>query len=302
MGIRYRAGPRSSATKSASATRIRKYAVSADDDQPARNSRRVGSRTSSPTATISRTKASVDMSAMIRPMSGLPDWRDRIDDVSPTVLVLGGFLTSPPFYRAFRQRLLHRGAAGVVIANIWTPEWLLAGAIGLGPIVRRAAGAFRQAVQLSAASPQSGGAPILVVGHSAGGMVARLLTAERPFAGRRTAAAARTSVKPGAIVTLGTPHRVGQVRRIGRRVSTAAAAFAEEAVPGATFAPAVGYLSVASRAIVGRPDGDGRARIAFRVYRDLLPSDIGSMEGDGVVPLGAALLDGARHAVLDDIV
>src|SRR5437762_13848430 len=133
MGIRYRAGPRSSATKSASATRIRKYAVSADDDQPARNSRRVGSRTSSPTAAINRTKASVDMSAMIRPMSRMPDWRDRIDDVSPTVLVLGGFLTSPPFYRPFRERLLRHGAAGGVVANIWPPERLLAGPSGPGP-------------------------------------------------------------------------------------------------------------------------------------------------------------------------
>src|SRR2546428_1968024 len=95
---------------------------------------------------------------MIRPMSDRPDWLARVDDVAPTVLVLGGFLTSPPFYRPLLLRLLRRGAPAVVVANVWTPEWLLAGAIGLGPIVGRALGALPTATHLSAASRMSPGA------------------------------------------------------------------------------------------------------------------------------------------------
>jgi hypothetical protein len=57
---------------------------------------------------------------------------------------------------------------------------------------------------------------------------------------------------------------------------------------------------------MGRPDGTGRERVAHRLYRQLLedagtdpPGDV--LEGDGVVPVGSALLEGARHVVLDNI-
>jgi len=53
------------------------------------------------------------------------------------VLLLGGFLTSPPFYRPLRGRLLRRGAVDVIVANVWTPDWLIAPMAGLGWIVER---------------------------------------------------------------------------------------------------------------------------------------------------------------------
>ena len=53
-------------------------------------------------------------------------WRDTPLKVPPTVLLIGGFLTSPPFYWPLRDRLLARGAAAVVTANMWTPDWLVA--------------------------------------------------------------------------------------------------------------------------------------------------------------------------------
>ena len=53
--------------------------------------------------------------------------------LAPTVLILGGFLTSPPFYRPLRRRLLARGAAAVVVANVWTPDWLIPRYAASGP-------------------------------------------------------------------------------------------------------------------------------------------------------------------------
>jgi hypothetical protein len=197
-----------------------------------------------------------------------------------------------------RARMIERGAASVIVANVWTPHWLLAGATGLGPILRRAAHAFHTAVGVSRASAPSGGAPILVVGHSAGGMLARLLTADEPFDGRRYGSAPWT----GAIVSLGTPHRVVGDGDLGVRVESMATGFADRVVPGARFAPNVGYLSVASRSITGRPDGTGRERVAYRLYQGLLPQPGATgIEGDGLVPVRSALLEGARHIVLDGI-
>jgi hypothetical protein len=216
---------------------------------------------------------------------------------SPTVLILGGFLTAPVAYRGLVRRLRDRGAAGVVVANVWTPDWLLAGVRGVGPITTRSAKALVRAVDL--AREVSGGAPLLVVGHSAGGVTARLLTAQEPFPGRRFGAARHI----GAIVSLGTPHCLATGQGIGRRMQEVGASVADRCVPGACFAPQVGYVSVASRAISGNPHGNPRQRMANLMYRSVIGrAAVGGVEGDGVVPVAAAILPGSRSVLLDGAV
>lgn len=125
--------------------------------------------------------------------------------------------------------------------------------------------------------------------------MARVLTATVPFEGRRFAGAGRI----GAIATLGSPHLVtGGGRR--NEASGRTSAFLGEHVPGARFAPGVGYVTVASRLVVGRPDGDGRSRTAYRLYQGLLPEPGAlSIEGDGVIPVRSALLDGTTRILLE---
>jgi hypothetical protein len=237
------------------------------------------------------------------------DWRTAPDAVEPTILVLGGFLTSPPLYLPMRRRLLRRGAAHVVVAPVWLPDWLLAAGRDMGPILTRSGRALLRACAIAEGSARSGGAPLLVVGHSAGGMTARLLTSPEPYAGRRFGAAGRI----GAIVTLGTPHRVTPTGLAGGRLANAAMTFADRVVPGPAFAPTTGYLTVASRSVVGRADGDRRARVAFGLYRSIhadagadaggaaLAGPDGAILGDGLVPVASALLPGAEAIVLDGI-
>jgi hypothetical protein len=226
-----------------------------------------------------------------------PGWIDAVLDgrpPAPTVLVLGGFLTVPPLYRALAGGLQARDAAAVVVANVWTPDWLLAAGRGLGPILTRSGRALLAASECSRAV--SLGAPVLVIGHSAGGMSARLLTSPVPFEGRRLNASGRI----GAIVTLGTPHVVGETGRLGSRIAARTAAFANREVPGAAFSPRIGYLAVASRRIVGRCDGTPRQRLAWQGYSNLLGDrDAHVIEGDGLIPVRSALLPGAPSLVLD---
>ena len=230
-------------------------------------------------------------------------WRDAPDECDPTVLILGGFLTSPPLYFPMRRRLLERGAAGVVIAPVWLPDWLVAVGRGMGPILTRSGRALFHAGEVAEGSARSGGAPLLVVGHSAGGLTARLLTSPELFAGRRLAAAPRM----GAIVTLGTPHRVAPAGLAGRRLADAATDFADRVVPGPAFAPTTGYLAVASRSVIGRADGDAGERVAYGLYRSI-DADAGAdvlacdgVEGDGLVPVASARLSGVETILLDGI-
>jgi hypothetical protein len=143
---------------------------------------------------------------------------------------------------------------------------------------------------------------VLYIGHSAGGLIGRLLTSPVPFEGRTLNAAGRI----GTLVTLGTPNAappVGRERaRWGRRVGEAGARFAELHVPGATFAPTTAYVSVASTFLVGRREtADPRERFVRGLYEDVYPQpDLDSVAGDGLIPVAAALLPGSRQIVLAD--
>jgi hypothetical protein len=226
-------------------------------------------------------------------------WRSDPDHVAPTVLLLGGLFTSPLMYRAMRRRLLERGAAAVVVANVWLPDWLIAMRRGMGAILTRASRALLTALAASAGSPESRGAPLLVVGHSAGGLTARLLMSPEPFMGRKLGGARHI----GAVVTLGTPHAVAERRSIGRLLAAHVTSFADRAVPGSLFAPATGYLAVSSRFVVGRPGGNVRERAASMLYRGMLPLPRAeTIDGDGLVPVVAAGLADAEVLVLDGIV
>jgi hypothetical protein len=222
-------------------------------------------------------------------------WRSHPGTVRPTVLILGGYLTAPPLYRHFAERLRARGAAGIVVAPVWTPDWLIASARGAGAIATRSGKALLAAG--SEAAEVSEGAPVLVLGHSAGGLIARMLTASQPLEGKRFGAAPRI----GAIVSLGTPHLLSDGVGIGRFLNHSLAAVAEQAAPGACHAPMIGYVSVASRAIRADPQGNGRERVAHLLYRSVLGRGaVTGTEGDGLVPVASTRAPGWRHVVVDD--
>jgi hypothetical protein len=214
---------------------------------------------------------------------------------APVVLVLGGFLTSPPMYRAFSRDLRARGAADVVVADVWTMDWLLAASRGLGAILTRSS---RGLLEASGRSERlAGGAPVLVIGHSAGGVSARLLTSPEPYAGRPLNGGSRI----GALVTLGTPHVVRLEAASRNRVGAEAAAFANRVVPGAALAPRTGYLAVGSSKVLGRRDGSVGDRRTWALYAGLVPFDPpDEIRGDGLIPIASSLLPGVPQLTLDD--
>ena len=212
----------------------------------------------------------------------------------PHVFIVGGFLTSPPLYWGMRDALRARGAASVAIAPVWTPDWLIAGWVGLGPLMRRTAKAVVRAYR------QAGGRPLLVVGHSAGGVLARLATSPAPFQGHRAGVAEAY----GALVTIGTPHRTTEPAGRRNRAAHDATSFLDRTIPGAWFAPRTGYLTVGSRYAMGGPadDPDRRRRMTGALYAMVGGEAARTGWGDGLIPERCQHLDAARRLTLEGVI
>jgi len=206
----------------------------------------------------------------------------------PRVLIVGGFVTVPLNYWPMRRRLLARGAAAVDIAQIWPPDWALASVVGLGPVMRRTKRAVLQSYRAA------GDQPIIVVGHSGGGIAARLAMSAVPFHGEKGGVAEAV----GCLVTLGTPHGLAALTTRYHHAGHDAAEFLDRTSPRAFFAPRTAYLSVGSdyeRAAVEGPIGWA----ASQVFSAIVGND-GVRGGDGIVPFSAVHLDGAKQLTFRD--
>ncbi|MFN8518228.1 MAG: hypothetical protein U0667_02300 [Chloroflexota bacterium] len=215
--------------------------------------------------------------------------RDR-----PWVLIVGGLLAPPVAYRRMRRRLLHRGAAGVDIAPVHALDWGLAGVRGFGALQRKVA------LAIEGTHRRAAGRPIMVVGHSGGGLLARLAMSEAPYRGHVGGMADRV----GCLVTLGSPHDLHLAPLRGTHEGVRLAAHLARHAPGAHDAPGTAYLTVGSEAVrpaTGPPSRRrgpiARAQHAF--FRRITGPTLAS-GGDGIVSLSLAHLPGARHLTLHD--
>ncbi len=214
----------------------------------------------------------------------------------PHVLIVGGLLSPPVAYRRMRRRLLDRGAAHVDIAPVSAVGWARAGLHGFGALQRTVARA------IAGTHAGAAGRPIMVVGHSGGGLLSRLAMCEAPYRGRIGGAAGMV----GCLVTLGSPHGVHHALLQRSHEGTRLAAFLATHAPGAHHAPGTAYVTVASDAVAPRPAGHpptrrgpiARLQRAFflRITGPTIPPG-----SDGIVSLAHAHLPGARQLTLHDV-
>jgi len=153
---------------------------------------------------------------------------------------------------------------------------------------------------------QSGGDRVLLIGHSAGGWLARAMLANGewlPSAGAGELPSERAADLVSGLVTLGTPHFPPPegVPDMTQGVLK----FVNDEYPAAFLADdGIAYVTVGGDAIVGdnsrQPASAGSAsRVAYNSYE--MVCGRGDVRGDGVVPLSYTLLEGAAQLTLDGV-
>jgi pimeloyl-ACP methyl ester carboxylesterase len=200
------------------------------------------------------------------------------DETLGPIVVVGGYMSWPMSYRGLAKILAEASGSGVSVTPITPLDWLLGRIRGYGQLV------FEVASTVDKALLESDSDKVVLVGHSAGGILARVYVGgDPPYGGRRYSGYRRVS----HLITLGTPHSITAGGRL------APIAEVNTLFPGALHTD-IRYRCVAG----GAADGTSSSR-ARRRYERFVGD--GRVRGDGEVPVEAAQLSGAEHLVIEDL-
>ena len=197
------------------------------------------------------------------------------------VLILGGFLIDTEAYQPMGSWLEEQTQQPVQAVPAHRFDWLLTSwSFGWRRLLDRVA------LQAEALARDSSTGKITLVGHSSGGVMLRLFLADEPFAGRCYDGKRWAN----RLYSLGSPHTA--VR------ATPLRAMVDRRYPGACFADAVHYVSVAGALAPGHGTPLSQ-RMGPSSYRAI--SGRTDLEGDGLVPVQSALLAGSETITLENV-
>lgn len=200
----------------------------------------------------------------------------------PIVLV-GGFLSHWRYYLQFGGLLREITGQRVFLALIEPYHWLQSG------ITRPEALLRELHLAVEAARKATGADRLTLIGHSAGGLVARLYLSDYEWEGEKVYSGNQVA---GRLITLGTPHQARSFR------DHSIADLANRICPGCYY-PHVEYYTIGSRLIEGKHDGTLSEQLAYWIY--WTTGGRGDVWGDGLIPAETTRLDGARSLILDGV-
>lgn len=204
----------------------------------------------------------------------------------PTI-ILPGYLAGAPPYREMEEALDALGIQATTVPlkrRDWFPTL---GGRSVTPILEKLDATVQQV------RAETGSDRINLIGHSAGGWIARIYLGEVPYrihpSDQNRSGLWKAHPQVATLVSLGTPH-ISQERWTRRNLD-----FVNDHYPGA-FYDTVRYLCVAGKSILGQ-----RWRTWFSYSSYEQTCGVGDRWGDGITPIEAALLDGATHQILDGV-
>jgi pimeloyl-ACP methyl ester carboxylesterase len=202
----------------------------------------------------------------------------RREELHAPVIVVGRHMSWPMEYQGLARILAELSGSQISVVPITPLDWVLGRIRGYGQLVFEVASAVDKALL------ESDSNKAVLVGHSAGGILARAYVGgDPPYGGRRYSGHRRVS----HLITLGTPHNVANKGNLALIVEINAL------FPGALH-KGIRYLCVAGCGADGASSRRVRRRYECFVYD-------GRVKGDGKVPTESALLPDADHLVLDEL-
>ncbi len=202
----------------------------------------------------------------------------------PTV-ILPGFLESAEAYYKLEKSLQNLGFPTVTVP-LQRRDWIATlGGRAVSPILKQLDCTVEHILQ------QEGVSQINLIGHSAGGWISRIYLGDVPYGKRNLNLLTwKAHPKVAILVTLGTPHTSLE------RWTQWNLDFVNNNYPGA-FYQNVDYICVAGKTIFGkRKLGNW---LAYNSYK--LTCGNGNTWGDGITPIEAAHLEGARNLVIENV-
>ena len=205
----------------------------------------------------------------------------------PTV-ILPGYLESADVYQPLQQALTEIGTPTTIVP-LRKRDWLpTLGGRSMIPILRQ----LDRTVKTALSDHHTN--QINLIGHSAGGWISRIYLGEIPYTihGDVTESAGLWNAKAqiANLITLGTPHISGE-RWTRKNLN-----FVNDHYPDATY-PEVQYICVAGKSIYGEKKlGQW---LAYSSYE--MTCGEGNVWGDGITPITAAHLVGAKNIIIEGV-
>lgn len=193
------------------------------------------------------------------------------------VIIIPGYFAAASEYGALAQSLRKNGFDTTVIPVEWY-DWISTlGGRPMTPILLILAQTINQVRR------RTGAQQVQLVGHSAGGWIARLVLGSTFYDERIWGYASKVS----RLVTLGTPH-LSKERFTKQNMD-----FVNNTYPGA-FHPKVEYICIAGKAVYGESNWFVRQSYELTAGR-------ANCWGDGITPIEAAHLGGATNLTLEGV-
>ncbi len=206
--------------------------------------------------------------------------------MSLPIVIIPGYFASYREYEPLSNYLWQKGLKSVIVP-IKKSDWLpTLGGRSMMPILRSIDRTVKETLR------QYGGSRVNLIGHSAGGWIARIYLGEKPYDihgdVKEILWNARSQVS--TLITLGTPH-ISQERWTRLNLD-----FVRNNYPGA-FYEDVNYVCIAGKSIYGEKRLG--AWLAYNSY--LITCGCGNTWGDGITPVSAAHLEGATNLTFPDV-
>lgn len=202
------------------------------------------------------------------------------------ILILGGFLSRPSFYKEMKDQIESLSGQEVRIVDVRPWQWLsVSWPRGWIPILKR----LERTITASqvAKSPR----PVTLIGHSLGGVLGYqylIVSQARGDQFKR-----HSSIRH--LVTLGSPHHNQRRWLYGGLVAREVEQWAAKNAPPKN----VMITCIAGKSIRGQAGGSLQNKRAFSIYQKI--GGDGNVWGDGIIPVPAALLPQAKYIVLEGV-